>query len=84
MPVTCLQDRVFEKVYRPMKGCDIDEDGIYLFRDGTVDQTMPAQFGDMECGGGDIVDDRIKGCTSHTASIISLVSWDSLLPKRER
>lgn len=84
MLVTCLQDRVFEKVYRPMKGCDIDEDGIYVFRDGTIDRTMSAQFQDMECGGEEDVDDRIKGCTSHTASIISLVPWDSLLPKAER
>ncbi|KAI0511879.1 hypothetical protein KFK09_012513 [Dendrobium nobile] len=86
MPLTRLQDRVFEKAYRPMKGCDIDDDGIYVFRDGTIDQCMLEQITAMECSiesEEDFDDSRIKGCRSHTTSTISLVPWDSLLPERE-
>lgn len=83
MPLTCVQDRVFEKVYRPMKGCGIDGDGIYVFRDGTIDLCMLAQItaaeGSIESDD-DRGDRRIKGCRSKT-STISLVSWDNLLLK---
>ncbi|XP_020595255.1 uncharacterized protein LOC110035358 [Phalaenopsis equestris] len=87
MPLTRLQDRVFEKAYRPMKGCEIDDDGIYVFRDGTIDHSMFEQISAMECSieSDDEFDDiRIKGSRSHSDSTISLVPWDSLLPDRER
>ncbi|XP_042382635.1 uncharacterized protein LOC121975206 isoform X1 [Zingiber officinale] len=30
-------DRVFGKCYRPMKDCDMEDEGILVFRDGTLD-----------------------------------------------
>ncbi|KAF0898034.1 hypothetical protein E2562_001711 [Oryza meyeriana var. granulata] len=37
MPVTTAQDRVFDKVFRVMRNSGVEEDGLIVYRDGTLD-----------------------------------------------
>lgn len=37
MPLTQALDLVFDKSYRPMRDCGIDDEGILVYRDGTLD-----------------------------------------------
>ncbi|WOL13959.1 hypothetical protein Cni_G22739 [Canna indica] len=37
MSLSKVHDRPFEKAYRPMKDCEIDDEGILVYREGTLD-----------------------------------------------
>ncbi|WVZ92223.1 hypothetical protein U9M48_038306 [Paspalum notatum var. saurae] len=37
MPVTTPNDRAFDKVFRPMRNCSPEEDGLIVYREGTLD-----------------------------------------------
>lgn len=37
MPVTSPHDRAFDKVFRPMRNCSPEEDGLIVYREGTLD-----------------------------------------------
>ncbi|XP_040382971.1 uncharacterized protein LOC107304748 [Oryza brachyantha] len=37
MPVTTAQDRVFDKVFRVMRNFGVEDDGLIVYRDGTLD-----------------------------------------------
>lgn len=37
MPVTNPHDRAFDKVFRPMRNVGPDEDGLIVYREGTLD-----------------------------------------------
>uniref|UniRef100_A0A0E0LWT0 Uncharacterized protein n=1 Tax=Oryza punctata TaxID=4537 RepID=A0A0E0LWT0_ORYPU len=37
MPVTTAQDRVFDKVFRVMRNHGVEDDGLIVYRDGTLD-----------------------------------------------
>ncbi|KAF3320129.1 hypothetical protein FCM35_KLT22272 [Carex littledalei] len=45
MPVTKKHDMALEKAYRPMRDCGIDEEGIFVYREGTLDQLTKAASG---------------------------------------
>ncbi|KAJ4758768.1 tubulin-tyrosine ligase [Rhynchospora pubera] len=45
MPVTRKHDMALEKTYRPMRDCGIDEEGIFVYREGTLDQITKAASG---------------------------------------
>ncbi|KAG0490376.1 hypothetical protein HPP92_007239 [Vanilla planifolia] len=84
MPLTRLHDRAFDKAYRPMKDCNLDDEGIYVFRYGTIDQSMIEHVTTTEQGADneDGHDHRIKGYRCHSSPIF-LVPWDCLIPKRD-
>ncbi|CAL9188301.1 unnamed protein product [Musa hybrid cultivar] len=94
MSLTRVHDRVFEKAYRPMKDCEMDEEGIVVYREGTLDcQTR------MVCSqySSDDVDDtrsctdnsieRKRDCTDdvdNAADLSCLVPLKDLFPSRDK
>uniref|UniRef100_A0A0D3H226 Uncharacterized protein n=1 Tax=Oryza barthii TaxID=65489 RepID=A0A0D3H226_9ORYZ len=42
MPVTTAQDRVFDKVFRVMRSHGVEDDGLIVYRDGTLDDATYA------------------------------------------
>uniref|UniRef100_A0A0E0IED1 Uncharacterized protein n=1 Tax=Oryza nivara TaxID=4536 RepID=A0A0E0IED1_ORYNI len=42
MPVTTAQDRVFDKVFRVMRSHGVEDDGLIIYRDGTLDDATYA------------------------------------------
>ncbi|KAL5221272.1 hypothetical protein ABZP36_025985 [Zizania latifolia] len=42
MPVTAAQDRVFDKVFKMMRNHGVDDEGIIVYRDGTLDDGTSA------------------------------------------
>nr|XP_010927323.1 uncharacterized protein LOC105049397 [Elaeis guineensis] len=37
MSLTKAQDRAVDRTYRPMRECEMEEEGIFVYRDGTLD-----------------------------------------------
>lgn len=37
MSLTKAQDRAVGRTYRPMRECEMEEEGIFVYRDGTLD-----------------------------------------------
>lgn len=77
MSLTRTQDRVFEKCYRPMKDCDMEDEGILVFRDGTIDHITRITISQY---GGDEIDDDNNG--GGVASAISCA--DNSMKKTNR
>ncbi|XP_042442121.1 uncharacterized protein LOC122027263 [Zingiber officinale] len=67
MPLAKAQDRGFEKAYRPMKDCEMGEEGILVYRDGTLDPVTR-----ITCSrfGGDEIDD-VNDQSGNAASVVS-------------
>ncbi|KAG6469514.1 uncharacterized protein LOC122034492 [Zingiber officinale] len=68
MSLTRAHDRVFERSYRPMRDCEMDDEGILVYRDGTLDQVTR-----IVCSqhGGDEIDDDDDSNRGTDASRIS-------------
>jgi hypothetical protein len=45
MAVTRKHDMTLEKAYRPMRDCGMDEEGIFVYREGTLDHLTKAVSG---------------------------------------
>jgi hypothetical protein len=45
MAVTKKHDMALEKAYRPMRDCGMDEEGIFVYREGTLDHLTKAVSG---------------------------------------
>lgn len=78
MSLTRAHDRVFEKSYRPMKDCEMDDEGILVYRDGTLDHVTRIIC--SQYGGDEIDDDSNR---SSDASLISS-SADNSMKKTKR
>ncbi|XP_042445889.1 uncharacterized protein LOC122030910 [Zingiber officinale] len=68
MSLTRAHDRVFERSYRPMRDCEMDDEGILVYRDGTLDQVTR-----IVCSqhGGEEIDDDDDSNRGTDASLIS-------------
>lgn len=94
MSLTRVHDRAFERAYRPMKDCEMDEEGIVVYREGTLDcQTR------MVCSqySSDDIDDT-RSCTDNSmerkrdcaddvdnaADLSCLVPLKDLFPSRDK
>ncbi|KAG6485650.1 hypothetical protein ZIOFF_054213 [Zingiber officinale] len=86
MSLTRTQDRVFEKCYRPMKDCDMEDEGILVFRDGTIDHITRITISQY---GGDEIDDDKHGGGSASAiscadnSVKTAVNLFNLVPLKD-
>ncbi|CAD6246016.1 unnamed protein product [Miscanthus lutarioriparius] len=61
MPVTSPHDRVFDKVFRPMRNCSPEEDGLIVYREGTLDDLTVETCGHHAATGDDFGGHVIPG-----------------------
>ncbi|XP_074579401.1 uncharacterized protein LOC141835901 [Curcuma longa] len=64
-------DRVFGKCYRPMKDCEMEDEGILVFRDGTLDHITRITISQY---GGDEIDDNDNNGGGGGRRITSVIS----------
>ncbi|URE10389.1 hypothetical protein MUK42_03766 [Musa troglodytarum] len=94
MSLTRVHDRVFERAYRPMKDFGMDEEGIVVYREGTLDCTTK-----MVCSqySSDDIDDthscpgnsmeKKRDCADdvdNAADLSCLVPLKDLFPSRDK
>ncbi|XP_026662218.2 uncharacterized protein LOC103711603, partial [Phoenix dactylifera] len=88
MSLTKAQDRAVDRTYRPMRECEMGEEGMFVYRDGTLDN-----FTKMICNNdeedGSIISKSSEKCLKKTnsddnsnnpANLINFVEWKDLLP----
>ncbi|OAY70692.1 hypothetical protein ACMD2_10531 [Ananas comosus] len=63
MPLSRANDLAFDKAYRPMRDCGIEEDGIFVYREGTLDN-----FTKMVCYHSSSSDDSVSAMSTTTSN----------------
>ena len=83
------QDRLLETAYRPMRDCNMDDEGIFVYRDGTLDHITKmtcSSSGNSSSGNNDgtiSTSSGSKRSSRSSNSSIYLIPLDDLFPRRD-
>lgn len=84
------QDRLLETSYRPMRDCNMDDEGIFVYRDGTLDHITRMVCSNSRMKDDGSTKDSITGSRQSrnksgksSNSLICMIPLDDLFPRRD-